>query len=96
MKEMSKQVGPKVKQLWNVAMHVRHNFLGVVINTTAYHLGRYSLHHFLLKSSMGLHIVHYSRRGYETALSPIPTILRCWYLLSAKVLSSKRSYWPAR
>jgi len=44
MKEMSKQVGPKVKQLWNVAMHVRHNFLGVVINTTAYHMGRYSLH----------------------------------------------------
>ena len=54
MKEMSKQVGPKVKQLWNVAMHVRHNFLGVVINTTAYHLGRYSLHLLLLKSSKNL------------------------------------------
>ena len=33
------RIGPKVKQEWNVAMNVLHNFLGVFINTTAYHLG---------------------------------------------------------
>ena len=49
---MNKWIGPKVKQAWNVAMLVLHNFLGLVINTTAYHLAGYSLHLLLLKCSM--------------------------------------------
>ena len=45
------KVGPIVKHVWNVSMHMLHIF-GFVINTTAYHLGRYSLHLLLLKRSM--------------------------------------------
>ena len=48
---MNKWIGPKAKQVWNSAMHVLHNVKGVVINTTAYHLGSYNLH-LLLESSM--------------------------------------------
>ena len=50
--EMNIQIGPKVKQVWNVEMHVLNNFWGFVINTTAYILGQFSLHLLLLKSSM--------------------------------------------
>ena len=39
-----------VKHVLNVAIHLLH--IGVVINTTAYPLGRYSRHLHLLKSSM--------------------------------------------
>ena len=52
---MNKWISPKVKQLWHVAMHgLLHAFFlgGGVITTTAYHLGRYSLHLILLKSSL--------------------------------------------
>ena len=51
---MNNRIDPKVKQVLNVSMHVMHNFLwgGVVINTTAYHLGLYSLQLLLLRSSM--------------------------------------------
>ena len=41
-----------VKRVWTYAMHVLHNFFRFVINTTAYHLCRYSLHLLLLKRSM--------------------------------------------
>ena len=51
--EMNNQIGPAVKQEWNDAMHVLHNIWGVVINTLAYHLGRYNLHLLILKSSVG-------------------------------------------
>ena len=37
--------------VWNVAMHNR--YFRYVIKTTAYHFGRYSLHHLLFESSMG-------------------------------------------
>ena len=50
-----------VKHVWNVAMHVLHNFMEVVIGTTAYQLGQCSLHLLLLKSSMVLPIDHYHR-----------------------------------
>ena len=50
--EMYNWIGPKVKQVWNNAMHVLHNFLGFDMNTTAFYLGRYSLHILLLKSSI--------------------------------------------
>ena len=43
---------PKSKQMWNVAMHVLHNFGFFDINATAFHLGRYNLQLLLLKSSM--------------------------------------------
>ena len=43
---------PQSQQKWNDASHVLHTFLGVVINTTADHLGRNNLHLLLLKSSM--------------------------------------------
>ena len=45
-------IGPTVKQLWNYVMHVLHNFFGLNVNTTAFCLGRSSLHLLLLKSSM--------------------------------------------
>ena len=35
--------GPIVKHVWNDATWVLHNFFRFVINTTAYHLGRYRL-----------------------------------------------------
>lgn len=43
---------PQSQQKWNDASHVLHTFLGVVINTTADHLGRNNLHLLLLQSSM--------------------------------------------
>ena len=49
---MSNWIGSTVKQLWNYAMHVLHNFLGLDTNTIAFCLGQYSLHLLLLKSSM--------------------------------------------
>ena len=36
---MNKQIGPKVKEVWNVAMYVLHNLLRFVIDTKAYHFG---------------------------------------------------------
>ena len=39
---MSNWIGPTVKQLWNFAMHVLHNFFGFSINTTTFCLGRSS------------------------------------------------------
>ena len=48
---------PNVKQEWNVAIHVLQIFLGGgVINTTAYHLGLYSLHLLLLKMAKLLEV----------------------------------------
>ena len=44
-------ISPAVKQLWNYAMHVMQK-IGFNINPTAFCLGRSSLHHLLLKSSM--------------------------------------------
>ena len=52
MKEINNQIGPNIEQLWNVAMQVLHNILGFVLNTTAYHMGRYSCRLLLLKRSM--------------------------------------------
>ena len=49
---MSNWIGPRVKQLWNYAMHVLHKFLGFNINTTAFCLGRSRLHLLILKSSV--------------------------------------------
>ena len=49
---MSNWIGPTVKQLWNFAINVLHNFLGLNISNTPFCLGRYSLHLLLLKSSM--------------------------------------------
>ena len=49
---MSNLISPRVKQLWIYAMHVLHNFFGFNTNTTAFCLGRSSLHLLLLKSSM--------------------------------------------
>ena len=54
--EMSNWIGPTVKQLWNYAMHVLHNFFRFNINTAAFCLGRSSLHLLLLKSSMHRHL----------------------------------------
>ena len=42
---------------WNFAMHVQHNFLMFDINTTTYHLGRYSPYLLLLKISIGENIL---------------------------------------
>ena len=52
---MSNWTVPTVKQLWNVATHVLHNFLGFNTQTTAFCLGRYRLHLQLLKSSICSH-----------------------------------------
>ena len=35
---MNKWICPIVKHVWNDTMHVLHNFIGFVKNTTAYHL----------------------------------------------------------
>ena len=51
-KEMSNWIGPAVKQVWNYAIHVLHNFFRFNINTTAFCLGRSSFHLLLLNSSM--------------------------------------------
>ena len=37
---MNNQISPTVKHVWNVAVHVQHNFWGFVFNITAYHLGQ--------------------------------------------------------
>ena len=50
LKERSKRICPKVIEVWNT--HVRYNFWGVVINKTAYHLGRCSIRLLLLTSYM--------------------------------------------
>ena len=42
---------PKIQKK-SVAIEVRNNFMGVVINTTAYHLGRYSLRLLLLHEEL--------------------------------------------
>ena len=34
-------IGPIVKHVWNVAIHVLYNLFGFVVNTTAYNLGWY-------------------------------------------------------
>ena len=52
---MSNWIGPTVKQLWNYAMHLLHNFFGFDTNTTAFCLGRSSLHLLLIKSSIRHH-----------------------------------------
>ena len=52
---MSNWTVPTVKQLWNVATHVLHNFWGFNTQTTAFCLGRYRLHLQLLKSSICSH-----------------------------------------
>ena len=36
---MNKQIGPKVKQLWNVAMHEQHNFWGAFHTPNSLPLG---------------------------------------------------------
>ena len=51
---MNSLIGPTVKHEWNIAVHVMHNFISVCQSTTAYHLGRYSLHHLGQNSSMGV------------------------------------------
>ena len=53
---MSNWIGPTVKQLWNYALHLLHNFFGFNPNTTAFCLGQSSLHLLLLKSSMVYHL----------------------------------------
>ena len=52
-KEMINRIGPKVKQVWNVA-YICYIFWGgwVVINTTAYHLSQYSLHLLVLPKEL--------------------------------------------
>ena len=52
-KEMINRIGPKVKQVWNVA-YICYIFWGgwVVINTTAYHLIQYSLHLLVLPKEL--------------------------------------------
>ena len=49
---MNTWISRMVKRVWTYAMHVLHNFFRFVINTTVYHLCRYSLHLLLLKRSM--------------------------------------------
>ena len=44
---MNNLIGPIVKHAWNDNMHSRH-FFQFVINTTAYHLGLFSLHLILI------------------------------------------------
>ena len=49
---MNNQIGPWVKDAWNVVKHVLHNYFGTYMITTAYSLGRYLptiLHLFVLK-----------------------------------------------
>ena len=41
---MNNWIGPTVKQVWNIAMHVLHNFFGLLKTQQLTHLGRYSLH----------------------------------------------------
>ena len=50
---MNNRIGSRVKHVWNDGKHVLHNFIGFVLNSTAYHLGQFScLHLLLLKSSI--------------------------------------------
>ena len=42
------------RRLWNDTVFVLLILFGFVINTTAYHLGRYGLHLLLLKSSIAM------------------------------------------
>ena len=46
------------KHVWNDTVHILHIF---VVNTIAYHLGKYSLHLLILKRSMGRPV------GYSTS-----------------------------
>ena len=52
LKEMSNWIAPTVKQLWKYTMHCYFFLGGGNLNTTAFCLGRCSLHLLLLKSSM--------------------------------------------
>ena len=52
MEQMNNWIDPTVRQLRSYTMHVLHNFQGFNTNTTAFCLGRCSLHLLLLKSSM--------------------------------------------
>ena len=49
---MNNWIDPRVQQLWNFSTHVLYILGGFNINTTAFCLGRWSLHLILLKSSM--------------------------------------------
>ena len=52
------QIVQTVKHERNTAMHVLHNVIGLVINTTADPLGRYRLHLLLpVKCSMAEHLL---------------------------------------
>ena len=72
---MNNRIGPKVEQVWNVAMHVLHTFGGVVINSTAYHLGRNSLHLLLLKSSTELFFISEVHQEIQNVTKSIPMLV---------------------
>ena len=71
---LNKRIGPKVKQVWNVAMHVVHNYFGFDINTTAYHLDRYNLYLLILKSSMSKFISFrlFEKQLFDEGTNTIP------------------------
>ena len=57
-----------VKHAWNVAMHVFHNFMGFVINTTAYRLG---LHLLQLMNPMTTYMYQIFTYFHSTWIQPI-------------------------
>ena len=60
---MSNWIGPTVKQVWNYAMNVLNNFFGFNIKTTAFCLGRSSLH-ILLPHGQGVYFYQQVRYSY--------------------------------
>ena len=85
---MSNWISPTVKQLWNYAMHVLHNFFRFNTNTTAFCLGQSSVHLLLLKSSMikllcfrRAHFREITAFGQSTLCLTISTTMRRWYKL---------------
>ena len=61
---MNNWIDPTVKQVWNVVVHLLHNCLSVVINTTAYHLPITHIYLLLVKSSTISLLAHYSHEVY--------------------------------
>ena len=87
-------ISPTVKYVCNISIHVKHNFGGFVINTTALHLARYSLHLLLQQSSMIWQ--NFRTPHWSSAKSSTIELFsrRRWRLVSAQ-LSIKFGYWPS-
>ena len=78
---------PKIQKK-SVAVEVRNNFMGVVINTTAYHLGRYSLRLLLLHEELHGTTVSFRLRKFCIIWAVIVAQLAEWSLLISDICCS--------